>query len=166
MHAFVCMWVHMCVYVYNQSNQSHQANMGYIQSTHTCMCISCVLWVCVCVKCMHMHVHCICVLPICVFISLEVTMIAITQTQQALLQIVKGFHPALAKNTTRAILGDEKEHNSLWWCTSRAGSPRKEHALQWILKKTNMFRPSCHWHACKSLGVQTILCRWARLILE
>ena len=26
----------------NQSSQSHQANMGYIQSTHTCMCISCV----------------------------------------------------------------------------------------------------------------------------
>jgi hypothetical protein len=40
-------------------------------------------------------------------------MIAIIQTQQALLQTVKVFHPALAKNTTRAILGDEKEHNSL-----------------------------------------------------
>jgi hypothetical protein len=36
-------------------------------------------------------------------------MIAITQTQQS----VKVFHPALAKNTTRAILGDEKEHNNL-----------------------------------------------------
>jgi hypothetical protein len=48
-----------------------------------------------------------------VFISLEVTMIAIIQAQQALLQTVKVFHPALAKNTTRAILGDEKEHNSL-----------------------------------------------------
>ena len=31
---------------------------------YTCMCISCVPWVCVCVcvKCMHMHLHCICVL--------------------------------------------------------------------------------------------------------
>jgi hypothetical protein len=34
--------------------------MDYIQSTNTCMCISCVP--CVCVKCMHMHLHCICVL--------------------------------------------------------------------------------------------------------
>ena len=34
--------------------------MGYIQSTNTCMCISCVP--CVCVKRMHMHLHCICVL--------------------------------------------------------------------------------------------------------
>ena len=34
--------------------------MDYIQSTNTCMCISCVP--CVCVKCMHMHLHCICAL--------------------------------------------------------------------------------------------------------
>ena len=41
------------------------------------------------------------------------TMVAITQTKQAVLQNVKVFHPALAKNTTRAILGDEQEHKSL-----------------------------------------------------
>ena len=35
----------------NQSNQSHQANMGYIQSTHTCMCISSMHCVC------EMHTH-------------------------------------------------------------------------------------------------------------
>ena len=83
----------------------------YKPQIHACVYQVCIE--CVCVKCMHMHLHCICVLPICVFISLEVTMIAIIQTQQALLQTVKVFHPALAKNTTRAILGDEKEHNSL-----------------------------------------------------
>ena len=43
-------------------------------------------------------------------------MIAIIQTQQALLQTVKVFHPALAKNTTRAILGDEKEHKQKTAC--------------------------------------------------
>ena len=83
----------------------------YNPQIHACIYQVCIECVCVCVKCMHMHLHCICVLPICVFISLEVTMIAITQTQQALLQNVKVFHPALAKNTAR--------------CKSRAGPPRK-----------------------------------------
>ena len=64
----------MCVYVYNQSNQSHQANMGYIQSTPTCMCISCVmcaLSVCVCVCEMHAHacaLH-LCIARLCVDLS-------------------------------------------------------------------------------------------------
>ena len=34
--------------------------MDYIQSTNTCMCISCVP--CVCVKCLHMHLHYMCAL--------------------------------------------------------------------------------------------------------
>ena len=59
---------------------------------------------CVCVCEMHAHAF---ALHSCIA-HLEVTMIAITQTQQALLQNVKVFHPALAKNTTMAILGDEK----------------------------------------------------------
>ena len=41
------------------------------------------------VKCMHMHLHCICVLPICVCMCvLPIHVVAITQTQQALLQNV------------------------------------------------------------------------------
>ena len=69
----------------------------------TCACVACRVHMCIEVAKVAIHiafVYCPCV---CFHLSGSDND---TQTQQALLQNVKVFHPALAKNTTLAILGD------------------------------------------------------------